>query len=304
MPDYAHLPIEDSWVGYLRTRLPYSFSQIRKEKERYVLSGPHLPSSAEFHNFWQRGYVQYAAGKLIDISTLPRYWQAYSQTHESDRRNRVPPRPEYPFYTTYDAVNALHLEKLWKFAEHNHIDRERVTMTTICQAVEFCLKALQTHSGYRATGVFTFADGHDLKELYNSLPTDLREELHCESLDFANKCRETREAIEQSLSRLLPIPTASPDIDVWRKLKERVEESRYTSFVNVNDPPSVEALGCTPENWLEMSIGGMEDITYHRYSPFQDKDAYPTKPIHRGLMVGKFMYEHLFPVPTPARPYE
>lgn len=298
MPDYANLPIEDSWVGYLRTRLPYSFSQIRKEKERYVLSGPHLPSWAEFHNFWQRGYVHYAAGKLIDVSTLPRYWQACSNTLESNRRNRVLPWPEYPLYTTYDAVNALYLEKLWKFAEYNHIDRERVTMTTICQAVEFCLKALQTHTGYWATGVFAFADGHDLKELYHSLPIDLREELHCESIDFANKYRDTRKAIDQALSRFL-IPIASSDVGAWKKLKECVEESRYTSFVNVNDPPSVESLRCTPQNWLDMAIGSIGGITYHRYSPFQGKDEYPTMQIHRGLMLGRFLYEHLFPVPTP-----
>ena len=97
-------------------------------------------------------------------------------------------------YTAHDAVNALQLERLWAFAAHDHLDRERVTMTTICQAVEFCLKALQTHTGYRSTGVFAFADGHNLKVLYESLPCDLRQELHCESVGFADKFSRLRES--------------------------------------------------------------------------------------------------------------
>lgn len=300
IPDYANLPIEDSWVDYLRTRLPYSFRRVRKEKQRYVLSGPHLSTSwAEFHNFWQRGHVHYAVGKLIDVHTLPTYWQAYSDTHESKLRRGMGPIPEYPVYTAHDAVNALQLERLWAFAAHDHLDRERVTMTTICQAVEFCLKALQTHTGYRSTGVFAFADGHNLKVLYESLPCDLRQELHCESVGFADKFRDFGKVIEDAVSRFRRDPFAPPDPDAWKRLKDHIDEFSYTSFVNVNDPASVEALGCTPENWFETAIDSIEGITYHRYSPFQGKDKYPTTRIHRGLMLGRFMYEHLFPVPNP-----
>ncbi len=46
----------------------------------------------------------------------------------------------------------------------------------------------------------------------------------------------------------------------------------------------------------------MKDIgklTYHRYAPLRGRDEYPTRPIYLGLILGRFMYEHLFPVDVP-----
>ena len=149
------------------------------------------------------------------------------------------------------------------------------------------------------TEAFACAAGHDLKVLYDSLPIDLRHELHCESVEFADKFRDFTEVIKDAVSRFSRSPFAPPDPDIWKRLKDHIDEFPYSSFVNVNDPASVEALGCTPENWFETAIDSIEGITYHRYSPFQGKDEYPTTPIHRGLMLGRFVYEHLFPVPDP-----
>ena len=63
--DYSDLPREDTWVEYLRTRLPYSFSEIHEQNGQYMLSEPLLSTrQAKYHNFWKRGYVFYAVGKL------------------------------------------------------------------------------------------------------------------------------------------------------------------------------------------------------------------------------------------------
>ena len=68
-PGYCDLRIEDTWMDYLRTRLPYSFNRIEKKRSgpsrHYVLSEPVLlmgTLAAERHNFWRRGNVYYMSG--------------------------------------------------------------------------------------------------------------------------------------------------------------------------------------------------------------------------------------------------
>lgn len=300
--DYANLPIEDSWVAYLRARLPYSFRNIRKTKHRYILSGPQLSTQwAEFHNFWQRGYVYYAAGKLIDMHGLHNYWRESSKLYDPIFLKNPDLVPLHMRRPAQLVVNALQLEKLWAFPGYDHLDRERVTMTTIGQALEYCLKALQTHAEHHRAGVFAFTEGHDLKALYNSLPASLRHELHFESVMFAKQYRSYRQALEDAVARLDKDFLAEPDPVIWSTLRDQISNTTYTCFINANDPPSVESLECTPENWLNTAIDSIGQSTYHRYSPFQGKDTYPTMPIHRGLMLGRFMYEHLFPVPEPNK---
>ena len=82
--DRPHDALEDDedWILYLRRCLPYSFLRICKKKarnnsgnrSRYVLSEPKLGAGSEYHNFWKRGYVYYAAGKMSDAFNLPRLW--------------------------------------------------------------------------------------------------------------------------------------------------------------------------------------------------------------------------------------
>ena len=83
---YDALEVEDSWIDYLRRRLPYSFLRIRREKmprerrrpgRQYILSEPKLHASGEYHNFWRRGYAYYVAGKLTDTWNLARLWVDY-----------------------------------------------------------------------------------------------------------------------------------------------------------------------------------------------------------------------------------
>ena len=300
--DYANLVVEDTWVAYFRTRLPYSFRDVRKVNHRYILSGPQLSTQwAEFHNFWQRGSVYYAAGKLVDIHGLHDYWREYSNRYDPIVLKHPGLIPLHMRRPAQQVVNALQLEKLWTVAGYDHLDRERVTMTNISQAIEYCLKALQTHAEHHRTGVFAFIEGHDLKALYNFLPADLRRELHLESVTFAGQYRSCRQILEEIVAQLDKDFLVEPDPAIWSALRDRISTTTYTCFIGANDPPSVESLGCTPETWLDIAIDSIGQSTYHRYSPFQGKDTYPTTPIHRGLMLGRFFYEHLFPVPEPNK---
>ena len=83
-PSYNELKPEDSWIDYLRTRLPYSFMKISEEKPRrnpkhFQLAEPVLltgTEAAERHNFWKRGNVFYMTGKLMDYHSMSQIaWQ-------------------------------------------------------------------------------------------------------------------------------------------------------------------------------------------------------------------------------------
>ena len=85
MEEYDALEVEVHWIDYVRSRLPYSFLKIRRERIgresrrrgwRYILSEPVLHVSSEYHNFWRRGYSYYVAGKLTDINNLSWLWGA------------------------------------------------------------------------------------------------------------------------------------------------------------------------------------------------------------------------------------
>ncbi len=93
-------------------------------------------------------------------------------------------------------------------------------------------------------------------------------------------------------------------------------ESAYTAFVNSNDPGVGDKY--LHEGWFKEALNQVKlieepgDITrYFRYAPHEDKDELPTDLIHWTLLLGRFLYEHLFPVPRslngplsgfPARP--
>lgn len=186
------------------------------------------------------------------------------------------------------------------------MDRERVVMTNLTQAIEFCLKAIKTHAEYRQTKVFTFADGHSLSKIYKSLPEDLQLELHSESIKFAEDYAAFAKAVKDKTSQLMagfgPLNAApGPDVAAWKNIAEGIGRSTYTALVGVNDPASVSAVGCKPDEWLDRALMDIGEITYHRYSPFESRDEYGVIPIHLGLMLGRFMYEYLFPVTAAGR---
>ena len=98
------------------------------------------------------------------------YWREYRILHTDKLRNEHSGRVDHFFKQPRDVFNALQLEKLWAVVTDDHLDRERAVMTNVTQAIEFCLKAIQTHAAYRETGEFAFTEGHDLEKIYKSLP--------------------------------------------------------------------------------------------------------------------------------------
>ena len=310
---YVDLPSEDTWIAYLRTRLPYSFRRIRKGTGTpipYILAEPLLSTGlAEYHNFWKRGYVYYAVGKLIDMYHLPEYWKEYRSSHTDRHKARLSGRTDQLVRFPRHVFNALQLEKLWRVVSEDHLDRERAVMTNLTQAIEFCLKAVKTHAEYRETGAFTFDEGHDISAIYQSLPTELQLEMYTESITFAEDYDNYRLSIEDKMSKLekrmfeASHLRAPPDVEVWNIIADDIDRTNYTAFVNSNDAGSAGSVGCSADEWFDSALKGIGQITYHRYSPFQDLDLYPTKPIHLGILLGRFLYEHLFPV-TPVAEHQ
>ena len=318
-PSYYDLTAEDNWIDYLRARLPYSFNRVEEKaggpSRHFVLSEPVLLTgefSADRHNFWRRGNVYYMSGKLLDYYSLSEIGESYRTAEaiqlltDSGIAQHRWPTNAFSFY------NSMQLEKVWGFAQGNHLDRERVMMTNVILAVELCLKAVSTHAAFRQVGSFRFDAGHDVAKLYASLPNSLQDSIAAESEEFAKEYVQFRANVEDTIRRIFERrpswSRAHPNRKElaeaeWNALAKQVRESTYTAFVNSNDPGA--GNGYLHEGWLQEALNQVKlieepgDVSqYFRYAPHEDEDKLPTHLIHWVLLLGRFMYEHLFPVPA------
>ena len=317
-PSYADLRIEDSWIDYLRTRLPYSFNRIEEKgsgrSRHFVLSEPALLTgvfAADRHNYWKRGNIYYLSGKLLDYHSMSEVFQTY-RTLEVVRLLTGSPEPlqhTWPI-NPFALYNSMQMEKIWGFAQDNTLDRERVVMTNVTLGVELCLKAIATHASFRETNCFKFNAGHNLSKLYDSLPPPLRQEITAESDAFATAYVAFRKEVEADIRRILASrsqkqadPDATQQAKVeWNQFAKRIRESHYTAFVNGQDPGADAKY--LHDGWFKEALDQTKlveepaDISqYFRYAPQKDKDELPTDLIHWVLLLGRFLYEHLFPVP-------
>ena len=317
-PSYYELGYEKTWMDYLRTRLPYSFNRVEEkgsgQSRHFVLSEPVLQTGlhpAERHNFWRRGHIYYMSGKLLDYYSMSQIGQSYRMAEvvqllaDSGIGRHLWPSNPYTFY------NSMQMEKVWGFAQGNNLDRERVMMTNVILAVELCLKAVSTHASFRETDSFRFNAGHDVAKLYAALPDSLRDEIVAESEAFAKEYVAFRAKVEVDIRRIVDRHFSPLDAHPnwkeraeaeWNELARRIKESTYTAFVNSNDPGVGNKY--LHEGWLEEALNQVKfieapgDISqYFRYAPHKDRDELPTDLIHWILLLGRFMYEHLFPVP-------
>ena len=318
IPRYCDLTIEDLWVDYLRIRLPYSFKQIKQkgsgQSRRFVLSEPVLltgPFAATRHNYWRRGNVYYMSGKLLDYHSMSEVNEAYRSleavqllTGGFQTSHHIWPNNPNALY------NSMQMEKVWAFPQGNTLDRERVVMTNVTLAVELCLKAIMTHASFRETNCFKFNAGHNLSKLYDSLPPALREEITENSNAFAKGYMAFRTEVEADIqkiwaSRLQQQAGANAIQQAkveWNQIAKRIRESHYTAFVNSQDPGADDKY--LHEGWFNEALEQTKlveepaDISqYFRYAPQKDKDELPPDLIHWVLLLGRFLYEHLFPVP-------
>ena len=159
--------------------------------------------------------------------------------------------------------------------------------------------------GIESIGSFASTGGHDVTRLYESLPGPLQDEIASESEVFVRDYRAFRDQVTAEINRLhdnhiqrLISPGVGQSDRADDRIAERIESRSYTAFVNANDPvPS--------EGWFEEALDGMKEVPdvgrglYYRYAPADDveMDELPAGLINSGLLLGRFMYEHLFPVP-------
>ena len=320
--DYTTLPIEDGWVDYLRTRLPYSFKRIQEIQtpRGYQLDEPFLiastPFSSTYHNYWKRGIIFYLMGKIGDCHSLSRVGAqvrthikepAYSQTF-----GLLVPQL-LPF--SHDIWNTLQVTKMWEQAGGDILERERVAMSNVSLAIELCLKAVTAHARYRESGTFTFDFTHDINRLFDRLPPSLQGEMLEESVKFAVEYntyyQEIRAKVENMHGGHMNSIYLTRDPALWEAARQRwvqllqqTDDSPYTVYSNTPDPtvaPSATATWFTDALACLKSIEGMDKGTYFRYAPFHDVDELPTDAIYYVLLLGRFLYEYLFPmVPKPS----
>ena len=271
-PSYYDLKDGKTWMDYLRTRLPYSFNLVeerRSSQSRYFeLSEPVLLpgfNTAERHNFWQRGNIYYMSGKLLDYHSMSEIGESYRMAEVgqllTDSCTAIWPLDRFTFY------NSMQMEKIWGFAQGNHLDRERVMMTNVILGVELCLKAVSTHASFRETCSFRFNAGHDVAKLYAALPDSLRSEIVAESEAFAKEYVAFRAEVEADIRRIFDqclSPSSAPPNNKkqaeaeWNELARRIKESTYTAFVNLNDPG--EGNKYLHEGWLEEALNQVKLI--------------------------------------------
>ena len=300
---YFDLEKEGNWIEYLRVRLPYSFRKIEQKKDEYILEEPfmanyeEIPFSADYHNYWQRGSVYYFSAVLLDHHYLSDIWMNYL-----GKIARMISRQQIDIDSPWDIYEAVQMKHMWHIVQSNVLDRERSAMTNMMTAIELCLKAVKTHAEYSENGKFLFEKGHDLWDIYESLPRELRMEIEGEVGKFLRNYGEHCEYIRNELSSLPSIMSRismSSDqiISVQRKfinIIERMNNSNYT-FLR-NSPVPKKLSDDSAVNWFRDALKSANDISYHRYSPDHGQDIYPVTPTLNGPMIGRFFYEHLFPV--------
>jgi len=305
-------------VEYLRARLPYSFMEITQEPlqtrgRQYRLSDPVLLTgitAPERHNFWVRGNVYYMAGKLLDYCTMPQVISGYRHLEVMQLLNHPTAVRLGWLADVFNFYNSIQMEKVLGFILSNHLDRERVMMNNVTMAIELCLKAVMTHANYRETGGFIFEEGHDVDALYEHLPDSLQEEMVAESKVFAKEYPDFRNQVEDEIKEIYDrrfsgkprFTNEQQAKEEWERITDRIRESAYTAFVNSNDPGNT-----IPEDWFEVALERIKKVRestglslYFRYAPQQDRDELPIDLIADVLLLGRFLYEHLFPVPPDA----
>ena len=317
LADYDALEEEESWIDYLRTRLPYSFermegpksSRSQKGNRYFRISEPVLEESttfSEIHNFWIRGSIFYSAAKLLDFHPIGGLLREYRTNVVSLTLLGQPAAATTRARSFYNSQQA---EMALVRSSRNFLDRDRVVMTNVTMASELCLKAVMTHANYRSSKEFTFDAGHDLLDLYDGLPGSLRDELTTESRRFSRDYAEFRSRIESTLKALsdhsiLPFLVGQEPAgyrEQWEQVRNLTESSEYSAFVGSNDPTF--ALDNLPQDWLGEALAEFRKLRtegdayqYYRYGPSGGEDSLSTRPIDLGLLFGRFLYEHLFPV--------
>lgn len=317
--DYNTLPVEDSWVAYIRTRLPYSFKRIQAMNRHswYQLNDPELlqdaPFSSAYHNYWKRGNIFYIMGKIGDCHGLFDAGSYIRRAIEEPVESEVSgPLLPVVLPISHDVWTTLQSEKMWRQARSHILERERVAMSNVFQGIELCLKAVTVHARYRENGAFSFSATHDVNALFEGLPTALRDEMVEESAEFAVDYYEYQTKIVAEVKEISKRHSLAvrPDLSPWEPLRQEwmrlLQQMDSTPYTVHSNGPDVSVLPTAAKDWLAnaldhlKSVEGMDRGTYFRYAPLHDADELPVNTLNKVLLLGRFLYEYLFPVPQSA----
>ena len=163
-------------------------------------------------------------------------------------------------------------------------------------AVEMCLKALAAHASYRRCGRFEWHDTHNIQCLYGSLPKDLQGVLIDESQKFVLDTVDANQHAAVAVKALGQPPNGI--IEQQRYLKWYFKAKAVMDEHNVN--ALAEPFPGSPE-WLLEAVAAATDVVNDRYGPQNAPDRYDQEPLMANYMLGRFFYEHLFPLSAHSR---
>ena len=292
--DYYSLDIEERYIPYIKTRLPYGFKNYTKrslKEGKYKVFNPTTEFNVARYNYWLQGDMFYKTGLLLDRAWLLEYVKQFVNVKlgvSKMFRHQVP--VDYSEWT--EANNLLQLNKIRKYSVgKDHIRRERTLMTYIIHSLELCLKAIQIHVSYREQEKFLFDKGHDIKEMYNRLPESLKDEIEEESKRFPAIYSRHIDKVSSYHELLREHSYKNGCMDerlysIASDLQNLIEESNYTVFLDGTNSPAPKN-----EDWFSEALEDCGSNEYFRYI----QDDLPTDIIRNGLLLSRFFYEHLFP---------
>ena len=309
--EYQKLPDNHdvTWIPWLRPRLRYSFKNCKKTRREYVLDKPFIaPLFGQHHNLYLRGRAFYCTGRILACFSLGnlmhdyRLKMAFDQFREIISSHNQGVRAEY----WKKSHTAMEISKLWDAVTSDPLDMERISTSNIYVGIEMCLKAICTHANFRQKEVWKFPKTHSFREIWDSLPKCLRQEIVQESMNFKTDFavyRDTVYNILMSASKQVGQPsgffesTNGADAKFDQKLSKVCSQDTYSLFFNTGDQLFSEALS---DEWLVETINRIKDLNYHRYGVDDGPtfDPLPVEIVDEVHWLGKFFYEHLFPGET------
>ena len=288
-----------TWLSYMDDNIRTSFTDCQDlGSQTYQFQGPctHQPPFEENANFWASGLAFYATAKLIDHHPLVAFAKSPRDILEQDILVSNPPfLARVMVNHTYDSVQ---YERLAGLANRDRVVLEHIVVLNMTHAIELILKALQAHGSKKQGGDWTFQAGHNLFNLYSTLPDDLRAEIEAEFLVFADKYRDQVAKMQGLLNRSsAPAPSVKDWAIILNQIIDDLNAGGYT-YVRQSDAPIVD-LSAYGANSFGEALKQIPPIDINRYGPKSGPDPYSTYGVAIALIIGRFFYEHLFP-PPPA----
>ena len=296
--------------------------RVGKRDPTFYLKDPLPPNivkgsevvSTDF-NLWSRALAFYAGGKVADSFSLV---NMLHECHQLMIRDALCATREYPGEAFRAGVGVWDSEQLHRqllLLNRNRLECERASTTLIVQALEFIIKSMCIHCNYHVNGDFSFAGGHDIDELYTSLPYCCQDEIEAESRRFWSAYAEDRDSalkamwaiVEQQIVPHLDSPAADRAVENGLLQIKRIVASK--KYLDVYTQPETWVHGPVPEGgWLKDALMGAGGLIGHRYGPIPPRngewvsarDPYSEIEIGRAQLAARFFLEHLFGVSDPS----